>query len=300
VKGNEVAATVLTPEGIPAVRAKVVIGLAESTIRIQGGEVDSLADASAFRETDAVGRFHLTARAPDFWLVITHPSGCVQINGLPNSNPGVIRLAPWARAEGAFRAGRKVQRHAKVSIIGGHQLYWPNGPFCVINYQETDSDGRFVFERVFPGTGRIGRSFVFNPRNDSLAMTSRSWLPATFLAGKTATIDLGTTGRPVIGQLRRAPNTKDQIPWSRALVGVRPDVAGVHSNPHLHHFTATVDRDGNFAIDDVPVGNYLLDVRITNEDRVDIALKSLHVSVPAVNEKLSQRPVDLGVLTLER
>jgi hypothetical protein len=298
VKGNEVAATVLTPESVPAAGAKVALGLANRQIRVENGEVDSLGDASAFRETDAAGRFHLMTGTADFWLVVTHPSGCVQLNGLRPTNPSVIRLGPWARAEGTFRVARKPRAHVEVSVNGLHSLDWQDACCVLKSYRrETDSNGRFVFERVIPRMARIGRYFALDPKDDKNGMRSACWLPATFAAGKTTTIDLGTTGRPVIGQLRRHPADKENIPWDRAIVAARPDVPGAYANPHFYHFTASVDSEGNFAIDDVPVGDYVLDVQIINQG---VKLTGHSFSVPAINEKLSRRPVDLGVLTLAR
>jgi len=62
-------------------------------------------------------------------------------------------------------------------------------------------------------------------------------------------------------------------------------------------FEANADRDGNFAIDDVPPGTYLLYVYFPQ--RPGPHVQGHRFTVPKVNEKLSQRPVDLGTLTLQ-
>jgi hypothetical protein len=68
---------------------------------------------------------------------------------------------------------------------------------------------------------------------------------------------------------------------------LRPDL-----NPG---FQATLDSQGNLTIDGVPAGDYELSVQVAG-----IKEKALRhrFSVPAVDQKLLQRPVDLGVLTL--
>jgi hypothetical protein len=98
--------------------------------------------------------------------------------------------------------------------------------------------------------------------------------------------------------LRRPPDSKADVSWSDALVTVRADDPQLkESNPT---FSATVDRNGNFAIDDVPQGNYVLNVLFSRRfDRPGGGyLVGHHFSVPAINDKLSQKPVDIGVLTL--
>jgi len=62
-------------------------------------------------------------------------------------------------------------------------------------------------------------------------------------------------------------------------------------------FSATVDRNGNFSIDDVPIGKYMLNAAFFKPPRDRLA--NHEFEVPAIDEKLSQEPVDLGVLTMD-
>jgi hypothetical protein len=62
-------------------------------------------------------------------------------------------------------------------------------------------------------------------------------------------------------------------------------------------FSATVDDHGNFCVDDVPVGQYVLTVHAHSPMFVGDFYR---FSVPAIDAKLSQRPVDLGVLILKQ
>jgi hypothetical protein len=88
-------------------------------------------------------------------------------------------------------------------------------------------------------------------------------------------------------------------PWARFertfRVGTEP-TADVPIEINTH--TATVDRDGTFRIDDVPPGNYLLNVGFDRESagqRVGVPL-----DVPADNAEANTKPVDLGTLKLNR
>ncbi len=62
--------------------------------------------------------------------------------------------------------------------------------------------------------------------------------------------------------------------------------------------TATVDRDGKFRIDDVPAGNYSLSVRFQRDDAGH--LFNQRFAVPPTKEGVSDQPVDLGTLTLQK
>jgi hypothetical protein len=116
----------------------------------------------------------------------------------------------------------------------------------------------------------------------------------TFVSGKTTRIDLGTSGRPVIGQLRRAANSTVKVPWRR----VQADPPGTTFGGGGLQFLAVPDGDGNFCFDDVPPGDYVMHIYTSNGRAMEIETHPF--SVPTVTETLSQRPVDLGVITLRR
>jgi hypothetical protein len=100
----------------------------------------------------------------------------------------------------------------------------------------------------------------------------------------------------VIGQLHKPSDSKPDVPLSSAQICVGQEGGGAQADSQLQ-FTATPDREGNFCIDDVPPGNYFFYVVIRSMPGNGIHPR--RITVPTVNEKLWQRPVDLGVLTLE-
>ena len=89
--------------------------------------------------------------------------------------------------------------------------------------------------------------------NDGAAdVTSSCMIAANFPAGKTVHIDLGGTGRPVVGKLRPPEGFQGKVRWNFALVTAMSDQAETRAtSPSL---TATIDRDGRFRMDDVPAG----------------------------------------------
>jgi hypothetical protein len=127
-------------------------------------------------------------------------------------------------------------------------------------------------------------------------MDSFSMIALNVDPGKTACLDLGCSGRPVIGQLRMPAGSSSRPAWNFAMIEVVPQ------HPPLQklspYFLAAIDRHGGFCIDGVIPGHYALSVGFFNKAN-GYGLKNHGFAVPTAPEKLSQRPVDLGVLTLE-
>ena len=156
----------------------------------------------------------------------------------------------------------------------------------------TGPDGRFAFDRVIPGRGRIGRGITFMADDGATEVTSSCKIVADFPAGKTAHIDLGGTGRAVIGKLQPPAGAAKPVPWSFAEVSARPARDEDQANgPYL---TATLDREGRFRIDDVPAGSYMLSIHFHRGDMGFPGVLRFAVT-PSEGP-----PIDLGTLTLQK
>ncbi len=131
----------------------------------------------------------------------------------------------------------------------------------------------------------------------AVEVTSSRMMTLNLLAGETTQIDLGGTGRAVVGRLEAPADVEGQVNWNFALIDVRPDLPKSISDDSLR-FTVTVDRNGAFRIDDMPEGFYLLNVRFSR----DVAghLPGYRFVVPAQEENGPNRPINLGVLNLEK
>jgi hypothetical protein len=290
IGGKDITGTVLAPDGRPAAGAKVGLVPAESGVVIHRGEIENLRGRDDLQETDETGKFRVTAKNDDFTLVITHHSGYVELTGLPAS-PRAIKLTPWSRIEGTFLARGKPLADVEITLndtvfIGRNRA--PNSQ----ESQTTDLHGRFVFDRVLPGKRRLSAKRTTG-RGESEISSSVS-IAVDCPPGQTAHVDLGTTGRPVIGQLRRPSESKPEAEWKSAQIYIGQ--AKQQTSPEAQlFFQATPDHEGNFAIEDLPPGDYWLTAVLEGAQNL---MHSRSFTVPNVNEKLSQRPVDLGVLTL--
>jgi beta-lactamase regulating signal transducer with metallopeptidase domain len=297
-RGTNVAGKVVTPGNLAAAGAKVALGVAGSQIDVRNGDIDDRSTDCERVETDDAGRFHFSAQDKDFQLVITHSSGFAHITSTPDWElTRIIRLEPWCRVEGTFRIGKTTAANVPIALdVVGLGSYGRDVPSIFTQHEAiTRADGRFVFERVLPGAGRIGRGITLFVKEGATEVTSSCKIAASFPAGKTVHIDLGGTGRPVLGKLLPPEGISEKVRWSFALVNVSPQAAGARAEGP--YFTATVDRDGGFRIDDVPAGDYSLSAQFYQQGRG--FLRDHRFTVPASDNNLAAPPVDLGTLKLE-
>jgi protocatechuate 3,4-dioxygenase beta subunit len=316
-KGKTVALTVLMPDGAPAARAKVAIPgpseqvmISGSHMQEQGGEgpvgglivglVRQFRRAgrvgwAAVHETDKDGKLRAEAKNTNSWIVVTHASGYAELPGMPNSSSRIIKLKPWARIEGTYQVARQPRARVQMSASRIQYFFGQDSPRIMVSaLQMTDAHGRFVFEHVVPGQQQVSTTRANGPGDAE--MTSSLTVTANCPPSETTHVDVGAEGRPVIGQLRKPPDAKSDVQVSSAQIWVNQE-GGQNWGESALQFNATTDRDGNFAIDDMPPGNYMLGAYIPNVQGQGFQIQQHRFSVPKANGKLWQRPVDLGVIT---
>jgi protocatechuate 3,4-dioxygenase beta subunit len=294
-RGNNVVAKVVTSRLLPAVGAKVALGVAGSQIHIANGDISDSQTYSARATTDKTGRFHFPAQDGDFQLVITHPEGFAHIKSTSDWDlTRIIRLQPWSRVEGIYRIGPKPAAHVPITLdVARVNSFGRNSPNIFTQHESTTGpDGRFVFERVIPGKGRIGRGFTLLMDQGATEVTSSCKIAAEFPPGKTVHMDLGGTGRAVIGKLQPPEGLKEKLRWNFAVVDVQS--AAAESGETRPNFSATVGRDGSFRIDDVPAGDYALTARFFQHGE---GLVWRHrFQVPSAATDPQAEPLDLGMV----
>ena len=316
------------------------LGIAGSQISIKKGDIDSGQTYATRLDADAKGRFSIPARDEPFQLVITHPLGFAHLKSADGPIPKRITLTSWARVEGTFRVGTQLAPNVVLSMfVEGIHSYGNDVPNIFTAHDvTTGEDGRFVFERVFPGSGRIGRRILLMADDGATEVTSSQRISAEFIAGTTTTLDLGGTGRPVVGKLAAPAEYSERVLWNFALVKVRADLKSpaqptapeeVRDDPEKRkawwnawkatdggkawtaayeayqrlrsqspYITASVDRDGSFRIDDTPEGHYVLSVRFSK--KAPGVLADYRFSVPPVEEGRATEVIDLGILSLDK
>jgi hypothetical protein len=213
---DDVVTTVVTPNGKPAAEAKVAVGVAGSRIHIRNGAIDDGSQTYAeLTNTDEQGLLRLSPRSGLFQLVITHPVGLAFVQSNDGALPEKIELKAWARVEGTFRVGNipmpgePLEISSNKDMFGGGKL-----PLIFSDYTtSTGKDGHFVFERVSPGEGHIGRQSQFTVGGKTTEMISSCFAHIDLAAGQTMHIDLGRTGRPVVGKLEPPKGFEGKVDW---------------------------------------------------------------------------------------
>jgi uncharacterized GH25 family protein len=292
-KGEDIVGNVLTADGKPARHAKVALLTGGAMFMIQNGDIRDSPTAARGVAADEAGRFRFPREKADYWLVITHPSGYAELKCSPKSDPTHIQLTRWARLEGKYLVAGKPQPWASLSLLHPTGQLGFKVPRIFWSFTEvTDANGRYVFDRLLPGQGTITRPINSFDENGTLGMNSVGSMAVQLEPGKTTHFDLGGSGRPVIGQLRWASNAHSPR-WNQVVLKVdcrNPGPGALKSS-----FSATLDAQGNFSIDAVPPGDYELIAWIINANGIELRHR---FSVPEIDKKLLQRPVDLGVLAL--
>ncbi len=196
-------------------------------------------------------------------------------------------------------------------IQGRHD---PVDPVYWNNQATSDAQGRFTFERVVPGEVGISRHIEYTDRNIGSGGGSPS-ATVQVAAGATVRLDLGGTGRAVVGKAALPAELAGRKDWLygfcylvRKPASTEPGGAGGKTSSVGRRdasFTFKVEADGSFRIEDVEAGTYELLIK-ANEEPPDhrglgtaaLATTRSEVVVPAMPGGRSDLPLDLGAVTL--
>jgi hypothetical protein len=294
--GKNIVAKVVTPRNRHAAGANVALAFAGAQIHLINNEAPDGPTYCARAITDDTGRFQFPPQDHRFQLIITHPSGYAQLNSSGDWELArIIHLRPWARVEGTFRVGQVPVTNAKISMNFDRppHVMGDDRPDVIAHYHTTTGPGgRFVFDRVIPSRGRIGRMLAPTGAQGAMAMDSSCMITTSFVGGQTAQVGLNGAGSPVVGKLLPPEGLIEKIRWSVAEVQVQPDRPGANN----FQVTARVDREGKFRIDDMPPGNYSLSVKFP--ENAPGRLSNYGFKVLSTDGEPSVEPIDLGALRL--
>ena len=203
-----------------------------------------------------------------------------------------------------------------------------------MSFVKTDTNGYFVFEDVLPGEYTVGhlRHYTRINKDDiSVSYLSSGHSRWVFVeSGKTVTVQIGGTGRRVVGRMV-APEGRNVKPdwmtrasdcmiltaesiWDSLPEGLSLD----ESKKWYEDFRKTeqyrqmreaslvlipyCEEDGTFFVDDVPPGEYRLNVTVR---RYALGYSTDRDGVTSVNHRFTVPPgedgsvVDLGILTAD-
>ena len=228
-RASPIVGVIRAPDGAPLADAE--IGISSSSpdpdfrlqFRIDKAHIVPNTDQYVPMKTDASGRFTFPSREGPLVMVVSHPRGIAirrqgQLAG-DASSPVDIVLEPWGRVEGTLNVSTGPARGETVSMSSLEDAGVPENRVYQHLEARTDEHGRFAFDQVLPGLMRLGHSIHADPGRPY----SSTPVPAFAVnPGQTTRLELGRTGRPVIGRLA--------VP-GRYQGRVREKVRGIHLLP---------------------------------------------------------------------
>lgn len=297
-KGKGLSGIVRTPDGKPAAGARIVVATpTQSAYIINGEKVHD--QGCVTTSTSPAGQYNLPPQTGAYTLVVIHDAGYAEATAEQLAASQDVTLAAWGKVEGTVMIGAKpgVATDVRVHHIG--ERYDPKAPR--IHHQiETKAnwEGKFTFARVQPGEVSVSRTV-------SIPMGGNSWMSspthtatATVEPGKTATVKLGGTGRPVVGRVNipdevkklswifsmcslgtkaeypkldvphdvKAMEPQDRQKWHDAFMKTDAGKASQEAVRKIQKDSRTyaviTQPDGTLRADDVPAGTYQLSIAI--------------------------------------
>ncbi len=281
--------------------------------------------------TGADGRFRFPPQTEPFRVFVEHESGFAEADdkAVAGATPLVIR--PWRRVAGTAMIGSRPATGVEIRLGELESRWGPDVPQRITQAQQTitDARGRYAFERVIPA--RLGVSRIFRLERSAFHIGTGAGQIVVVKPGATTFVDLGGTGRPVVGRFVAPPGTKPGgfFPsWDQSLERIRPEppypehLSVQERDAWLREWLATdegeayarsecrldtnVRPDGRFRVEDVPAGKYRLhaDLRepgngVPGTFGPELASIETEVVVPEMPGGRSDVPLDLGTIELE-
>ena len=310
------------PDGRPLADAEVLLGDGNARVDVQNGRTATQSlSASHHVRTDPEGRYAFPPRATSAWIVAVHDAGFALRSPAELTASTDLTLAPWGRIEGVLRIGANPAPGQRVAAY----LLDRRFPGWVSYDSQSDRDGRFVFERVAPG-----RLTVYRPVRQAEGQTLSLLTHVDVAPGRTVRIQLGGTGRPVVGRLvlpagvamnhlvvgfarlqteppvlplpaGSAPLTDEQ--WCAWWDAFRQTPECEDFFYGQHQYAVSFRPDGTLRIEDVPAGRYVLKLPFVGNaggNHPELrAFTRASVTVPPIPGGRSDEPLDIGTIPLE-
>lgn len=328
-RAPDIAIAFKTPDDQPASNAQVAIGLANEQISIKNGEFTSSTYARRLN-ADKAGILKMPFRDQPFEIYVLHPTGFAQVRSVGGAIPEQLTLTAWASVSGTIFSAKKPAANITVGLYSDGFF---QSELCRLHCScevPASPNGTFAIPKVFPGGGRIGRDIVYMVNDGATEVASSQKLTIMVSAGETKSIEIGLGGRPVIGKLVLPPDFQQAIVWGQLRLELGSDVpqpfpvgldlddpqavakwlqtkdardyevavAAWHAEMAKHPvFSASADREGNFRIDNVPAGKFVLSEWMAlREWKLSLTPRSFEV--PEINGDYEETALDLGEIHL--
>jgi peroxiredoxin len=326
-KGEELAIPVRLPDGKPAAGADYLVIKTRQYVQLTNGYFETRYGYKP-KKIGADGTITVRADIENYDVIVVHDAGWAHLGKKDVEAKKAITLEPWGQVEGTVRVGGKVGIRETVALSHNEfKAYHTSYSYTAT----TDDEGKFRIERVVPRKIQAGRQVTYATRGTGT--TSMTYVKVE--PGKTATVAIGGTGRPVIGRLLIPEDARTRAAggWTYGSLALPRDRLPVPPKPknwmeleeeewqewwkgqrasmqELLEKMATPERpasfqlqpDYSFRIDDVPAGTYMLEMRIygpvSSGQPETIGTVHQKIEVPPMPDGRSDEPLDLGEIPL--
>ena len=310
---------VVLQDGTRVAGVELGIGTLKTPLILEAGR---LPRAGKFARTITAvdGSFSIDSPSQQFILIASGEQGFGSIVLAPfatTPKDGKILIHPWGKITGqAILGGKPVADHPIEFLPGSG--FWQRSIgalFTDAGYKtETDKQGRFAFERV-PPTNGVAYIPIVTDLGERRTQRLRCW-PLAFQvsSGVTTTIELGATGRTVIGKVVLDGVSDLKIDWTKNApieITLQPDpseqqvgIPPLKRGPFAFaQYAAKLDSEGRFQIQDVPLGRYQLHFSVTRpfdpnvrSEFTEIGQTTLTFGLPEPISGREKEPFDLGAI----
>ena len=285
------------------------------------GQFDLQLSSAPYTQTDDQGRFVLPSKSMSGILLAVCAQGFAQVDLAGSTRLPIIHLQPWGRLIGTLRVGTQPAANRAIQLGNDYEEPGQPQPFLLARTASTDLRGRFVFEAVPPGVWRL------EPHHVQVHVQ----------AGETTEVQLGGGGLRVIGKIAlKSPHLPDDLNrlqvalstkwfptpspkrdqfesfqdynnamnhWWSEQSQFKSSPAGRESRRNFRTYSANLQTDGTFSIEEVLPGTY--DLAIGGDplhfDPVQISLLNdatteLLVSTPTLGDITT---LDVGVVQVD-
>ena len=316
-------------DGRPLAGATVVLSTRSLRAQLYNGKFHETGYPQVL--TGADGRFRFPAQIEPFRVFVHHAQGFAEADQKTLAGSPDLTIHPWGRVEGIVKIGSRTATGVQVGLAEEPERWNADEAMPVTQgqVQITDARGHYAFEHVIPGELSVTRYFHLERLSYSVGVgDSRIVLVEP---DKTTWVDLGGTGRPVIGRFVLPSGIKPDALFSRVnqtleLIQPEPpypaglnrqgreawlakwlttDEGKAHTRSNRTYDT-NVRPDGRFRVEDVSAGKYELHAEVHEPAQglpgtygPELASITTEITVPEIPGGRSDEPLDLGTIELK-
>jgi len=310
-KQGPVQATILTPDGKPAVAARVGIYQRQSGdygLNVFNGTPDE-SQLAAVVETDSLGRVEIEPHTLPWLCFVWHDTGYQELADVEFLNRDAVTLKPWAIVSGKYELQQASIADVAVTLSRDNtaNLFDSEEPGC--RYQNSaviDAGGNYGFPRCVAGEWKM--AVRFDNSGSRPQSTGRRRYSLRLSPGQQLTKDIGRNGVDVIGRVSLPLGVDMDENRSRVSVTRRVETSQpldrrqslLRGSEWVFILTEPLQEDGSFRLPDLKPGEYELAIGITlNGEQLTGFGAETKINIDSSGGN-SNNTVDVGEIAVQR